>query len=227
MVVLLSLMTSLSGCDVITGQDSTALIRVSQPYQYSSEKEVLRVSGPSLNYAPASTVDEYNQIIPLILTYHRQQGEYCVVNPELGFSFGRYTTLPTGRSYTLEEMYDGFLKQGVDVRGQLLNVLTNYSPIRVMNISSSPEEGYLIDYNHQFLSIFDKYTLSDGWKKFHQLNPFAGTYVTISWPVYSPETKVVLVYYYWANDWTTTGADIIAFEFDGSSLKELARLNLW
>ncbi|HEY97464.1 MAG TPA: hypothetical protein G4O16_04710, partial [Dehalococcoidia bacterium] len=170
---------------------------------------------------------EYAWLIALILTQELDEGEYHIYSPDMSFGImggqAASTSFGGGKEYLIES----FREQGVEV-GKLFEVLLqrNQAPER-MQIPSSLEDGYLIDYDGYFISYFKNDPEMNGWQRLRDENPCAHAFVTISVPAYDPETGIILVYIGWQGDWLFGSGDIYAFEYDGIRLKEIAIINLW
>lgn len=93
-------------------------------------------------------------------------------------------------------------------------------------LKSSPENGYIVDYDRKF----EKYFIDEGvggWEKLYRENPKARGMVEISLPAYNEKSNLVLVYvgiqFYelFGHGW------LILYRFNDGELRELIRQGVW
>lgn len=125
------------------------------------------------------------------------------------------------KKYILESLrIDGY-----DI-GPLLDRLSarNKEPAN-LTLPSSPQKGYLIDYEDNYLKYFSKD--GGGWEKWYQENPEAHGHTTISLPAYDPRNKILLIYIGTQFHYLVGEGYLIACRYGWGRLEELARALLW
>ena len=159
------------------------------------------------------------EIISLILPQGEMEGRYDVFNPEM--------SLPSW----LDSEYEDFLRRSFRQEGfnfdELVTALfaNNTKPVR-MNIPSSPEKGYLIDYDGKFQSYFEQD--GGGWVQLRQENPEARTMVKLSVPVYDPKTGFVMIYLGWEGGGGLLGEGrVVVFKYAFGRMIAITSLLLW
>ena len=109
---------------------------------------------------------------------------------------------------------------------QLIETLIqrNKRPVR-LELTSSPQDGYLIDYDGKF----EKYFKDDGggWERWYEENPRARGWTRISLPAYDPKTGLVLVYQGTQSHWLAGAGYLILYRYVDGKLEELGRVMLW
>lgn len=169
--------------------------------------------------------EEYDYIISFILTDYFENGGYNIINPDMSFGspfVAASTSYGGGMTYFQEKLE----AEGCDSL-KLIHILNerNSSPIE-MSIESSPENGYIIDYEHEFESYFQE-GIEAGWEKFRKDNPKAGSYITISAPVYDPKSKIIIVYYDFVDGPLSGMGYLLAFRYQNGILEGIAEDELW
>ena len=76
-------------------------------------------------------------------------------------------------------------------------------------LKSSPDNGYLIDYDGEFASLFEKG--GSGWNGWRSSYPNATCNVEVSFPAYDPSSGFALVYVGWQGDYLFGRGDIISY----------------
>lgn len=172
---------------------------------------------------PAEADDQDNMLLLQVLSQHYKNGGFTVVAPET-YIFGR------GRNESaLVEMkrrvVDKLRIEGYDI-GPLFDKLMEKNSISYpLSLKSSPENGYLIDYDGKFAKYFvDK---GDGWEKWYSENPTAYGWTRVSLPVCDAEAGIVLVYKDTQSHWLGGAGSIIAYRMVGGVITELSRVRLW
>jgi len=204
---LIALTTDLTAI-VITGL--SALITGSLSVKNYQEKSVLIYSSLTLTVlglvvlavfafgSPKSASDE--DIIKLILDSGPSQSRYDVIDPQMSLKY-----ISDSESYIRSR----FQEEGL---GSLVNnfFVKNAEP-KLMDIPSSPERGYVIDYDGKYRSYFEND--AGGWVKFRQENPKVAAMVDISAPSYDPRTGLVMIYIGWAGDGFLGGEEILVYKY--------------
>jgi hypothetical protein len=199
------------GCDIITAR---------HPETVPPEYPIFTLSG--LNPIPASEpefvtdnlTEVDRQIIKLILTSHYEDGGYNIINPEMSLAGA------TSNLAAVDYITSYFNERGIDVFSLLVKFYArNWEPVR-MDIPSSISNGYIIDYQNKFNTYL-------GWEEFREANPKVHSYVSISLPVYDPDTNLVLVYLSWSGGLLLASGGLRAYKYDGDTFEEIANLNLW
>jgi hypothetical protein len=257
LVFLMLLSGIFTGCDYITGQlPSTSVIEtkpsitrygrpdptpepeltikilpsmaITSPESYNNTVGFVIATKPDfINAENITEIDDYEKIIPLLLSsLHRTDG-YVIVKPEFNMSYAGGFIAALTEHWSSEKLITKIKESGYDVSTLLKKLFesNNSTSRRRMGIPSSIELGYLIDYGQQFIKYFGPDT--DGWKNFRAANPKGKAYFSISLPVYDPNTKIVLVYISSAGDWLAASGDICAFKYENGKLEEIARINIW
>lgn len=150
-------------------------------------------------WSPKQVSDE--DIIKLILDSGSSQGRYDVINPQMS---GQYI------SDSESTILYYFQQEGL---GSLANnfVTKNTQP-KLMDIPSSPDHGYVIDYDGKYESYFEG-GQSDGWIKFRQENPKAGAMIDFSIPAYDPVTGLAMINIEWSGDGLMGGGGIYVYKY--------------
>lgn len=100
----------------------------------------------------------------------------------------------------------------------------NEEPVR-LELTSSPEDGYVIDFDGKFTSYFE-----DGlgaWERWYEENPKADGLTQVSLPAVDPRTGLVLVYMGTQYHWTSGAGYLILYRYADGKLQELERVMLW
>ena len=158
----------------------------------------------------------------LRLRESKENDGYVVVDPE--------TTLglldePGDLEHVKEQLELMLEGEGCDV-GALVDrfVEQNRKPYRLL-IESSPEDGYVIDYDGEYTRYFGKGL--DAWDKFYKNNPGARGCTHVSVPAYDPKSQVVLVYVGTQTQWLAGVGYIAAFRYEDGQLRPLACPRFW
>jgi hypothetical protein len=175
------------------------------------------ITGCGPEVIPDDVGDE--EIISLVLAYFPKNfwgdDEHIIlVNPE---------TLTCGSGSASEI----FKKKGYDF-DKLLKKLADINTESVMlGIESSPENGYIIDYENKFHNyINDEYHYTD-WNRFYSENPEVGAYVSISIPAYDRNTGFVLVKLeFWLGNLSGAGF-VNAYKYTSGKLELIDYVLIW
>jgi Leucine-rich repeat (LRR) protein len=124
-----------------------------------------------------------------------------------------------------EFIISSFEHLGYDLSGLAERLIELNKEPAYLNIESSQEYGYIIDYDSKYTSYF--YDLDDGWYKLRKENPLAGTIDQLSIPAYDPDTGLVIVMRGWQADWTAGGGNLILYKYENGRLIELYRDEIW
>ena len=159
-----------------------------------------------------------DQIISLVLTQHYTDSGYDMINPEMSL---------VEASEQKDNAIDSFKKQGHDFSGIVKALYQKNNDSVMMKIKSSPEHGYVIDYDQKFLNYFINDLNHDGWERLRKENPLARAYVTISQPVYDPKSGIIMIYIGRQGDWLMGSGQIIAFRYLFGHLIEINSITVW
>jgi hypothetical protein len=165
-----------------------------------------------------------NALLDRILQQEFRGGAFTVVDPMTDLSHlkaDKPEDLARSREYVKNEMKI----KGYDI-GPLFDQLIkkNRKPIR-LTLKSSPENGYLMDYDGKFESYFK--SDGGGWEKWHKENPMAKGWTRVSLPAYDEKAGIVLVYLGTQYDWLAGSGDLIAYQYLDGKLREFGRVMLW
>jgi hypothetical protein len=168
--------------------------------------------------------DQDNAILAQVLQRKYEDGGFTVVAPMTTIS-----TLareePEDMAKTKKYVKDKLRVEGYDI-GPLLDKLIekNRKPVR-LSLKSSPERGYLVDYDGKFQKYFEKD--GGGWEKWYRENPMAHGLTRVSLPVHDEQAGIVLVYMGTQSHWLAGAGYLVAYEYGDGKLKELGRVMLW
>ena len=166
-----------------------------------------------------------NILLSLVLTKSFDDGGYTVVSPQTHIE-----NLKVKNSMELKK-----LKQYVGTKMKIpgvnldkiidLLVKRNMNSVR-LTLRSSPQKGYIIDYDGKFKKYFSEHGAID-WDKWYNENPTAHGWTSVSLPAYCPKSDVFLVYkgFYLHAGWGL--GLILAFKYDNYKITELARVMIW
>ena len=152
------------------------------------------------------------------------KGGFTVVDP--------LTTLSTLKKEKPEDLARSreYVKAQLKIEGYDIGPLfdrlikKNLKPVR-LSLKSSPEKGYLIDYDGKFESYFK--SDGGGWEKWHKENPMTQGWTRVSLPAHDNKVGIVLVYLGTQYDWLAGSGYLIAYKYTDGKLKELGRVMLW
>ena len=151
-------------------------------------------------------------------------GSFTVVAPDtapslgLGHGLGNYEDV-TGAS--LQHEFD-MVHDILALHGTLIK--RNAKPIR-LSLESSPDDGYLIDYDGKFEKYFEED--GGGWKRWHKENPKAHSWTRVSLPVYRQNAGLVLIYIGGSSDGFGGSGGLFLYTYEDGRLEHKAYLNLW
>jgi hypothetical protein len=141
------------------------------------------------------------KIIEYFLAGHALEGRYHVFEPEM--SLPDWVYIENIRS---ELRYQGLpLDKLVEKFSE-----TNRKPV-LMDIPSSIERGYVIDYSKKYASYFEED--GSGWIGLRQENPQVQALVSLSVPAYDPSTGLVMIYVGWLGDSLFGEGDIFVYKY--------------
>lgn len=168
--------------------------------------------------------DQENTILALVLKRPYADGGYTVVCPEarlFHMDVDDSEQVKQSKKYIREHLQTN----GVDV-ARLVDRLfeRNKQPVR-LSIKSSPEDGYIVDYDGKYQKYFEK----DGgaWERWYKKNPNAHGSTTVSLPVYDEKSGLVLVYKGTQMHWLAGAGWIILYKYEKGELKELKKVMMW
>lgn len=115
--------------------------------------------------------------------------------------------------------------EGEDISKLLDSLLeTNRTPVKLL-MPSSPENGYLIDFEGKFSKYFQKG--GGGWQKWYEENPQAHGFTTVSLPAYDSTSGLVLVYKGTQSHYLAGEGGLIIYRYKDGELIELKRATMW
>lgn len=170
-----------------------------------------------------ATADD-NAILALALSQKLEDGGYTVVHPQTAMNIG-----PMDDPDQLKQMKKHVVEQlklpGVDVSKLVDDFAAKNAKPVTLTLPSAPERGYLIDYNGEY----DKYFAKDGggWETWYKDHPKAHGSTTVSLPAVDKATGTVLLYKGTQSHWLAGAGFLIAYKYDGKSLKEIQRVMMW
>jgi hypothetical protein len=169
-------------------------------------------------------INKDNEILALALKRSYKDGGYTIVAPETRLSHLDLKDTEEIQQ-TKKYIFDHMVSEGYDL-SKLLDLFfeRNAIPVR-LSIKSSPENGYLVDYDRMYEKYFEKN--GGGWEQWYQEHPKTHGWTTVSLPAYDPESKIVLIYMGTQSNWLAGSGFLIVFKYENGSLKELTRLMLW
>jgi hypothetical protein len=166
-----------------------------------------------------------NTLIRLILTRDYRDGGYTIVRPE---TYPPYFDLI---NHVDPEQLKDYLKKdlrqsGYDVESLVDTLFERNDKSYRLTLASSPEDGYLIDYEDRFMYYFDINNPEHerGWERLREDYPTVHGITMIGMPAYEPETGLVLAYVGW--QFASAGGEyhIILYKYEDGQLQELHRL---
>jgi hypothetical protein len=165
-----------------------------------------------------------NALLDQLLQQEFKGGGFTVVDP--------LTTLSTLKKEKPEDLARSreYVIQGIKIEGYDMGPLfdqlikKNQKPVR-LTLKSSPENGYLMDYDGKFESYFK--SDGGGWEKWHKENPMSQGWTRVSLPAYDNKAGIVLLYLGTQYDWLAGSGYLIAYQYTDGKLKELGRVMLW
>jgi len=179
----------------------------------------------SVGYAQDLKSDEKdNALLDQILQQEFKGGAFTVVDPMADLSHLK-ADKPEDLARSREYVKQGIRIEGYDI-GPLYDQLIqkNQKPVR-LTLKSSPENGYLMDYDEKFASYFK--SGGGGWEKWHKENPMTQGWTRVSLPAYDGNAGIVLVYLGTQYDWLAGSGYLIAYQYKDGKLTELGRVMLW
>jgi len=168
------------------------------------------------------TQEEYNKIITLILTQYSEEaasrGCYNIVSPEASLGHG----MPVNK----ENIQNKFIKYGYDYSRLVEALFERNTTDVILDISSSPENGYIIDYDET--NIYPGKSWDPGaWENLRRDSPEVSEIIYISLPVYDPKTGIVLLYFSSSRGPLYGSGGIIAYEYKNGEIKLISRVEVW
>jgi len=127
-----------------------------------------------------------NTLLSMIFSGQYSNGGFTVIAPETEIS--HITPDKINKDYIIKN----FAHNGYKVE-QLMELLFihNENPT-LLTLESSPENGYLIDYDESYKKYFQ--ANGGGWQQWYIDHPNANGYTSVSLPVYDPESGFVMIY---------------------------------
>ncbi len=164
--------------------------------------------------------EQENAILAQVLQRQNEDGGFTVVSPTT--AFGRRE--PNAANIK-KNVKDKIRIEGYDI-GPLVDKLIEKNKERIpLSLKSSPEKGYIVDYDGKFKKYFDEG--GGGWEKWYKDNPSARGYTRVSLPAYDEQAGVVLVYIGRQSHRLAGAGYIVAYRYEDGQLKELGRVMLW
>jgi len=168
------------------------------------------------------TTEEDIKVLALVLKRSYPDGGYTVVSPATGFIFTDSQGIKHRKKFIMEH-----LKPPNDIAiSRLIDQLSerNEKSVR-LSLRSSPENGYLIDYEGKYSKYFKEN--GGGWKKWYEENPEAHGMTVVSLPAYNKKLQLVLVFLGNLSDELAGKGCVILYRFKNGALTELATVVLW
>lgn len=166
-----------------------------------------------------------DEILAQVLRSQRDLGGYTVVDPKTSLGDTLTGKTPAEIDKTREYVQREFAGMGYDI-GPLFDMLIEKNKNQAyITLESSPEDGYLIDYERKFEKYFEKD--GGGWKAWYRDNPFAHGYVRVSLPAFDAETGLVLVYIETQRHELAGFGYLVACRLANGHLAEIGRYLLW
>jgi len=156
------------------------------------------------------------EIINLILTQDTMEGHYHVFDPEMSLML--FSDKDDNIRYS-------FRQEGLNFDTLVTTLFANNAEPVQMNIQSSPDKGYLIDYDGKFQSYFEKD--GDGWTQLRQENPEARSLVYISVPAYDPKTGFVMICLGWQGDALFGEGRVMVYKYIFGRLITISSILIW
>jgi hypothetical protein len=156
------------------------------------------------------------EVVEFFLADHAANGRYNVFDPKL--------SLPVDQDQ-IDNLRAEFRHQGLpldDLMSSLSEV--NQKPT-LLDIPSSPERGYLIDYNGRFQPYFKKD--GGGWIRLRQENPQVQALVSLSAPAYNARTGLVMIYVGWVGDSLFGEGDVLVYKYIFGRMIFVTSLVVW
>ncbi|RPI77454.1 MAG: hypothetical protein EHM45_09035 [Desulfobacteraceae bacterium] len=165
-----------------------------------------------------------NALLDQILQAEFKGGGFTVVDPMTDLSHLK-ADKPENLVRSREYVGKGIKIENYDI-GPLFDQLIkkNQKPVR-LTLKSSPEKGYLVDYDGKFDNYFN--SGNGGWEKWHKENPLTQGWTRVSLPAYDEKTGIILLYLGTQYDWLAGSGDLIVYKYKDGKLQELGRVMLW
>ncbi len=157
-------------------------------------------------------VSEEEIIERFLINNGKTQGYYDIISPQMSLN-----------DESEDNVLYYFQQEGLNALVTRL-FSNNEQPTR-MNIPSSPDKGYVIDYDGKFESYFEEG--GGDWAQLREENPKAGAMVYISTPAYDSRTGLVMIYCGWSGDSFLGEGDILVFKYIFGKLIPINKLLLW
>jgi hypothetical protein len=161
-------------------------------------------------------------ILSQVLRWPNTSGNFCVIGPMTGL-------WPVEPEWAGEQLIarvrspEKVKRKHVDHLLERL-MARNKKPAR-LTLTSSPKDGYLIDYGGKFGKYFRDG--GGGWDRWFKENPKAHGSARVSLPAYDPKTGLVLIYMSVTIDGRGGWGDLILYKYRDGELEELGRVLLW
>jgi len=183
------------------------------------------LSALSCRQATKPTTAGDNAILALALTHKFDDGGHTVVSPETGTGMTGVADpedLAQLKRYATQKLQ----LPGVDV-GKLIDdfAAKNRKSVR-LTLASAPEKGYLIDFNGEYAKYFGK-DGGGGWDAWYKDHPKAHGQTTVSLPAWDRASGTVLLYMGTQSHWLAGAGFLIAYKYDGTTLREIKRVMMW
>lgn len=165
----------------------------------------------------ANTNWDVNEILAQVLHQPNEDGAFTVVEPMTACHIlpEDIRKSPRGRKHLQRSLGQSILPLFDEL------IRKNKEAVR-LSLKSSPEDGYLIDYDGRFAKYFDQE--GGGWEKWYEDNPQAHGSTRVSLPVYDQDTRLVLIYVVTARHWLSGSGYLILYKYEDGKLKELNRV---
>jgi hypothetical protein len=115
------------------------------------------------------------------------------------------------KGYQANELIDLFFEKNVQSRP--------------LSLKSSPESGYIIDYEKSHAKYFEEG--GGGWEKLYRDNPLARGSLYVSMPAYDAESGLIILFLMEFYGRHYGEGNIIFFQYEKNEIREISRTNMW
>ncbi len=161
-----------------------------------------------------------NAILARVLRSQHEGSGFTVVSPITAFGRRR----PDGAKIK-KTVEDKIGIEGYDMGPLLDKLIEKNSKQTRLSLKSSPEKGYIVDYDGKFEKYFEQN--GGGWEKLYKDNPDAHGLTRVSLPAYDEHAGIVIVYIGRQSGRLAGAGYIVAYRYEDGKLRELGRATLW
>ena len=162
-------------------------------------------------------------ILKLVLNAPCSDGSYRVVEPEA--SLGLLTVFNDQFGEQKQFIIREFRAGGWDIPELVDQLFERNKKAVLLSLRSSPEHGYVIDYEHRYAKYFTKH--GGGWDKWYKENPKAHGVASVSLPAYDEKSGLVLVCKGVQTQGLSGYGDLILYRYEDGRLTFLHEVNVW